>query len=291
MVDFEIPVDELIGSIMLIKKENWQTMDPYTRAIEQVRQDHGQDMAVEGRRALVPTDIVYTQTRQVDLYPGWLKQHRIIAGDSQDEVARAYKVLRTQVSQRMRQHGWRTLGVTSPGQGEGKTLTAINLSISLALERNQSVLLVDANLGQPSIHSYLGIDVEQGLREHLLDGTPVQQILVNPRIPGLVILPGSVPLNSSSETLTSRPMLQLVQELKRRYPMRWVIFDLPPVLVSDDVLAIAPYIDAMLLVVEEGKTMRPELARAAELVQASNKNLIGTVLNNSGEKNSVYGMY
>ncbi len=276
---------------MLIKKENWETTDPYTRAIERVRQDQGQDMAVEGRRALVPTDIVYTQTRQVDLYPGWLKQHRIISGDSQDEVARAYKVLRTQVSQRMRQHGWRTLGVTSPGQGEGKTLTAINLSISLALERNQSVLLVDANLGQPSIHSYLGIDVEQGLREHLLDGTPVQQILVNPRIPGLVILPGSVPLNSSSETLTSRPMLQLVQELKRRYPMRWVIFDLPPVLVSDEVLAIAPYIDAMLLVVEEGKTMRPELARAAELVQASNKNLIGTVLNNSGERNSVYGMY
>ncbi len=276
---------------MLIKKDKWQTMDPYTRAIERVRQEHGQDMAVEGRRALVPTDIVYTQTRQVDLYPGWLKQHRIIAGDSQDEVARAYKALRTQVSQRMRQHGWRTLGVTSPGQGEGKTLTAINLSISLALERNQTVLLVDANLGQPSIHSYLGIDVEQGLREHLLDGTPVQQILVHPRIPGLVILPGSVPLNNSSETLSSRPMLQLVQELKRRYPMRWVIFDLPPVLVSDDVLAIAPYIDTMLLVVEEGKTMRPELARAAELVQTSNQNLIGTVLNNSEERSSVYGMY
>lgn len=276
---------------MLIKKDNWETTDPYTRAIERVRQEQGQDMAVEGRRALVPTDIVYTQTRQVDLYPGWLKQHRIISGDSQDEVARAYKVLRTQVSQRMRQHGWRTLGVTSPGPGEGKTLTAINLSISVALERNQSVLLVDANLGKPSIHSYLGIDVAQGLREHLLDGTPVQRILVNPRIPGLVILPGSEPLSSSSETLTSRPMLQLVQELKRRYPMRWVIFDLPPVLVSDEVLAIAPYIDAMLLVVEEGKTMRPELARAAELVQASNKNLIGTVLNNSGERNSVYGMY
>jgi capsular exopolysaccharide synthesis family protein len=276
---------------MLIKKEKWENTDPYTKALERVQQEQGQDMAIEGRRALIPTDIVYTQTRQVDLYPGWLKQHRIITGNSRDEAARAYKVLRTQVSQRMRQHGWRTLGVTSPGQGEGKTLTAINLSISLALERNQTVLLVDANLDQPSIHSYLGIDVEQGLREHLLDGTPVQKILVHPSIPGLVILPGSAPLNSSSETLSSRPMLQLVQELKRRYPMRWVIFDLPPVLVSDDVLAIAPYLDATLLVAEEGKTMRPELARAAELLQASNQNLIGTVLNNSKERNSVYGMY
>jgi len=82
-----------------------------------------------------------------------------------------------------------------------------------------------------------------------------------------------------------------VQELKRRYPMRWVIFDLPPVLVSDDVLAFAPYIDAMLLVAEEGKTLRHELSRAAELVKETNQNLIGTVLNNSLEKKSAYGMY
>jgi len=276
---------------MLITEQKWQDMDPYTKAIERVRQENGQDLAVEGRRALVPAEITYTQTRKVDLYPGWLKQHRIITGDSRDEVARAYKVLRTQVSQRMRQHGWRTLGVTSPGQGEGKTLTAINLSISLALERNQTVLLVDANLGQPSVHLYLGIDVEHGLRDHLLQGIPVQQILVHPRIHGLVLLPGSTPLHSSSEALSSRPMLQLVQELKRRYTMRWVIFDLPPVLVSDDVLAIAPYLDAMLLVVEEGRTLRQELARSAELVQTSNQNLIGTVLNNSEERNSVYGVY
>ena len=265
-------------------------MDPYSKAIERVRLKQGQEFTAEGR-ALIPTDIVYTQTRSVDLYPGWLKQHRIIAGDAQNEATKAYKVLRTQVSQRMRQHGWRTLGVTSPRQGEGKTLTAINLSISLALERNQTVLLVDANLSQPSIHTYLGIDVEQGLREYLLEGVAVQKILVHPKIQGLVILPGSMPLTTSSEALSSRPMLQLVQELKRRYPMRWVIFDLPPVLVSDDVLAFAPYIDAMLLVAEEGKTLRPELSRAAELVKASNQNLIGTVLNNSMEKNSAYGMY
>ena len=265
-------------------------MDPYSKAIERVQQKKVQEFTAEGR-GLIPTDIVYTQTRSVDLYPGWLKQHRIIAGDAQNEATKAYKVLRTQVSQRMRQHGWRTLGVTSPRQGEGKTLTAINLSISLALERNQTVLLVDANLSQPSIHTYLGIDVEQGLREYLLEGVAVQKILVHPKIQGLVILPGSVPLTTSSEALSSRPMLQLVQELKRRYPMRWVIFDLPPVLVSDDVLAFAPYIDAMLLVAEEGKTLRPELSRAAELVKASNQNLIGTVLNNSMEKNSAYGMY
>ena len=275
---------------MTITEQKWERMDPYTKAIQRLQQTHGQDLFADGHRALVPADIVYTQTRKADLYPGWLKQHRIITADSQDELARAYKVLRTQVLQRMRQRGWRTLGVTSPRHGEGKTVTAINLSISLALERSQTVLLVDADLAQPSVHTYLGIDATHGLREHLLDGVPLQQILVHPQIQGLVLLPGSAPLNSSSEALSSRPMLQLVQELKRRYPMRWVIFDLPPVLVSDDVLAFAPYIDAMLIVAEEGKTLRAELARSAELVQAANQNLIGAVLNNSEERSSVYGL-
>lgn len=265
-------------------------MDPLTRAVQKAREEQRFGLSTPGR-SLVPAEIVYTHTRQVDLYPGWLKHNHIVTADSEDQAARAYKVLRTQVSQRMRQHGWRTLGITSPGRGEGKTLTAINLCISLALEPHHTVLLVDADLRQPSIHHYLGFEVERGLREHLLEGVPVEQILVHPQIRRLVVLPGSTPLGSSSETLSSPTMLQLVQELKKRYPSRLVVFDLPAVLTSDDVLAFAPYLDAMLLVVEESKTLRDELARAAELIQASNQNLIGTVLNKSEEKSSVYGLY
>lgn len=264
-------------------------MDPLTKAIQLARQDPKQ--GATSRRALVPSKIIYNRTRTVSLYPGWLKQNRVLTGDTNDEATRAYKVLRTQVSQRMRQHGWKTLGITSPGHGEGKTLTAINLSISLALEPNHTVLLVDANLRHPSVHTYFGIDVENGLREHLLDSMAVEDILVHPQIQRLVLLPGSKPINSSSEMLSSPDMLDLVQQLKRRYPTRFVIFDLPPVLVADDVQALAPYLDAMLLVVEEGKTERDHLARAAQLIQATNQNLIGTVLNKSAEKNAMYGLY
>jgi protein-tyrosine kinase len=265
-------------------------MDPFTKAVQKARQEGRQGLTGQGR-ALVPAEIVYSQTRTVDLYPGWLKQNRILTPEIQTEASRAYKVLRTQVSQRMRQHGWKTIGITSPGSGEGKTLTAINLSISLALEPNQTVLLVDADLAKPSIHTYLGFDVNVGLRELLLDGTPVHEILVHPQIRRLVLLPGSVPLTNSSEMLASPVMLQLVQELKKRYPTRLVIFDLPPVLTTDDVVAFAPYIDTVLLVVEEGKTNRDELARTAELIQASNQNLIGTVLNRSDERSTGYGLY
>lgn len=256
-------------------------MDPITKALQKVRQDRQAVGVGLQKRALVPAEITYTQTRKVSLYPGWLRQNRILTGDVIDGYARAYKVLRTQVSQRMRQQGWRTLAVTSPGPREGKTLTAINLAISLALEANQTVLLVDADLRQPSVHTYFGFDVEYGLRDYLLDAVPLEQILVNPEIRRMVILPGAAPLTNSSEMLSSPVMLRLVQEVKRRYPSRLVIFDLPPVLTSDDVLAFAPYVDAALLVVEEGKTQRDDAARAAELLQAANHNLIGTVLNKS----------
>jgi len=267
-------------------------MNPLTKAVQLAKQDQLQKGGVARRNALVPGKIVYSQTRTVTLYPGWLKQNRILTGEASDEAARAYKVLRTQVSQRMRQQGWKTLGITSPGHGEGASLTAINLSISLALEPHHTILLVDANLRHPSIHTYLGIDVELGLREHLLDGMAIEQMLVHPQQnQRLVLLPGSKPTSNSSEMLSSLDMLELVQQLKKRYPSRLVVFDLPPVLESDDVLAFAPYLDAMLLVVEEGKTQREQLARAAELLQATNQNLIGTVLNKSAEQNSMHGSY
>ncbi len=264
-------------------------MDPLTKAIQLARQDPRQ-VTVSHRRALVPAKIVYSRTRTVTLYPGWLKQNHILTGETMDDAARAYKVLRTQVSQRMRQHGWKTLGITSPGHGEGKTLTAINLSISLALEPTHTVLLVDADLQRPSVHTYLGIDVQNGLRDHLLDGIAVEDILVHPKIQRLVVLPGSKPIASSSEMLSSPDMLDLVQQLKKRYPTRFVIFDLPPVLSSDDVQALSPYLDATLLIAEEGRTERDQLSRAAELLRATNQNLIGTVLNKSAEKSSMYGL-
>src|SRR5581483_12123689 len=114
-------------------------MDAITKALHKARQDR-QGVGIS-RRALVPAEISYTQTRSVALYPGWLRQNRIITGDTRDDYAKAYKVLRTQVSQRMRSEGWRTLAVTSPGPREGKSLTAINLAVSLALEASHTVLL------------------------------------------------------------------------------------------------------------------------------------------------------
>ena len=154
---------------------------------------------------------------------------------------------------------------------------------------NHSVVLVDLDLRRPSIHSFFYTDQQPGISEYLLEGIELSDILFNPGIERLIVLPGNKFFTNSSEILTSPKVVQLVEELKTRYQNRIVIFDLPPLLSCDDVIAFSPYIDAILLVVEEGVTKKEELKRAYELLE--NTNIIGTVLNKSKDIVAAYGYY
>lgn len=228
----------------------------------------------------ISTSVKYTQTRNVNVAKNILQERRIITGIEKNEFTHAYKVLRTQVFQRLRENGWNSLAITSPGLNEGKTLTAINLAISLAMEVNYTVLLVDADLHHPSVHSYFGIEAEYGLSDYLTADKPLSELLVHPEeIPGFVILPGGKPLANSAEMLNSPKMVRLVEELKTRYSSRIILFDLPPLLGTADTLAFSPHVDAALLVIEDGKTQAEDVKRAIGLLQGTK--VIGTVLNKS----------
>jgi len=230
----------------------------------------------------VPPPIVYTRTRSLDIPLSVLRQRRVMAAYDKGPFVDAFKILRTQVMHRLKENGWNVLGVTSPGHGEGKTLTAVNLAVSLAMETTQTVLLVDANLRSPSIHEVFGLHECQGLADFLLDDRPVEDLLVHPGIGRFVLLPGGRGIPNSTEVLTSPKMLALVEEFKHRYPSRVVIFDLPPLLHTADVLAFSPYTDALLLVVEEGKTTAEDVQRALLLVKDS-RPVLGTVMNKAGQ--------
>lgn len=231
----------------------------------------------KGRASEPPT---YSQTRTIDVAKDFLREKRIISGLEQNTFTDAYKILRTQVLQRLRENGWNSLAVTSPGENEGKTLTAINLAISLAMEVDYTVLLVDADLRHPSVHTYFGLETEYGLSDYLTSDKPLSELLIHPAgVPGFVILPGGKPLTNSSEMLSSPKMVHLVEELKARYPSRIVLFDLPPLLSAADALAFSPYVDAALLVLEESKTQAQDAQHAVGLLQGTT--LIGTVLNKS----------
>lgn len=222
-------------------------------------------------------NISYTQTRQMNLDDAHLREQRVLTSGTDSGIANSYKILRTQVLQRMREKGWNALAITSIASGEGKTVTAVNLAISIAQEVNHTVLLVDLDLRHPNVHKILGFEPQYGLSDHLAEGIDLQNILVNPNIERLVILPGKRSTRNSSEVLSSPELVQLVEELKSRYPSRIVIFDLPPLLSADDAMAFSPYVDAALVVIEDGKTQKDDLKRAMEYLRTTE--LLGTVLN------------
>ncbi|MBI3802958.1 MAG: CpsD/CapB family tyrosine-protein kinase [Nitrospirae bacterium] len=232
------------------------------------------------QRTVRSAEIVYTRTRLVPTSLERLRERRIITAAEEGPLADAFKMLRTQVMLRMRENRWNLLAVTSPGSGEGKTVTTANLAMSLAMEVHQTVLLVDAHLRNPGIHTLFGLGKGPGLVDYLVDQKPIEDLLIHPGIPGLVILPAGRAVQNSSELLTSPQMLGLVNELKYRYSSRVVLFDLPPLLQTADALAFSPYVDAMLLVVQAGRTQTEEVERALHLLRGVP--ILGTVLNQGG---------
>ena len=250
-------------------------MDPKTTIVTD-------SLPIPGRQ-----QIVYSQTRVLRTDPRYLKRHRVISGPN-DPIEGPFKVLRTQVRHRLAAHQWQTLAITSPHEGAGKTLTSVNLAITLAREVNQTVLLVDLDLRRPSVASYFTKEQLPGLSEYLFNDAPLSELLFNPEgVDGLVVLPGDRPIEYSSETLSSPKMVALAEEVKQRYPSRIVLLDMPPVLGCDDVLAFSPHFDAALLVVEENRTTREEITQSLELLKGTQ--LLGTVLNKSHEKVPNYG--
>jgi Mrp family chromosome partitioning ATPase len=213
-----------------------------------------------------------------------LEQNRIVV-DERSIASAAYKVLRTRVLQRMRRNGWKTLAVTGTCPNEGKTLTAINLSINLAWHLSTSVVLVDMDLRSPSVHRYLGIDTRYGLMDYLNGDVPLVRAGVRPGMERLGVIMNDRPVANASELLTAPETVGLIEEVKRGDD-RIAIFDMPPVFAGDDVLAFAPLVDAVLIVLSQGTTKRTMLVALRELLQ--NVNVIGTVLNRSSERVAPY---
>lgn len=261
-------------------------MERIREALERARRERegGSGLLTGFKRSEAGVDaampISYTQTRTVHVPPRVLYENRVISGLSSGPFTDAFKILRTRVLRELRTNNWNALAVTSPGENEGKTLTAINLAISIAMEVGQTVLLVDADLRHPSVHEYFGLKPDFGLSDYLLGDEEIEDLLIHPGIGGFVMLPGGRSLQNSSEMLSSPKMTELVRELKSRYPSRTIVFDLPPVLSAADALAFAPHVDASLLVVEECKTEGEDLERAVDVLKGAT-NLLGVVLNKS----------
>ena len=210
-----------------------------------------------------------------------LERNRIINNSTRKEVVQPFKVLRTRLMHITQEKGWSTIAVLSPTKDDGKTTVAINLALSVAKGLHHNALLLDLDLITPSVHSYFGYLPEYGLDDYFERDVSLNQILVSPGVENLAIAPSVRPLNGSSEYLASNKSAALIAEVKKYNPDALILLDLPPILVSDDAIAISPFIDAVLLVIREGSTTKKDIERALELL--SSMNIAGVVLNDSVE--------
>lgn len=233
------------------------------------------------KQAATPSNsirVAYSDTRVVELDELALKEKRIVAGFAHDERSEPYRQLRGQILKKYRANGWQTLAITSPNGDAGGTLTAVNLAISMSLETNQTVMLVDLNLRRPGVAKCFGIDdIEHGIVDHIKGSVSLDKILINPGYERLVLVPGVPQSGFTSELLSSPEMSRVVDEIVSRYPSRIVLFDLPSVLDQDDALVFAPKCDGTLMVIEEGGSTKADLERASQLLDGCN--IIGSVLN------------
>ena len=230
--------------------------------------------------------IKYQTTQVIKLDQNHLEKNRIVAHIKNDSNTYLFDSLRTQVLQKMEENGWRTLAVVSPTPQSGKTFVSINLAISIAHQPQKTAILVDFDLRRPKIASYLGIHVENSINDYLLDKAKLEDIIYNPGIERLVIMPTMRPVSKSSEVLSSNKVSTLVEELRARYDSRIVIFDCPPVLNSDDAMVLLPQVDCILLVIANGMCTQSEIEETMHHLPKDN--LLGVVFNKADIESKSY---
>lgn len=239
---------------------------------------------VEHAQALGQFD--YINTKVVPLRAEHLERNRIVAYNKNSNMSWAFDLLRTQVLQTMEENGWRTLAITSPTPEAGKTVLAINLAMSIAHHTTKTALLVDFDLRRPRVGSSLGLPMDKSLNELLSNQAGLEEVLVNPTLPRFVVLPTREPIPLSTEMLSSPKVSNLIHDLRERYDSRICIFDLPPLLSSDDAITILPKFDCVLLVVANGMNNKKDIEDC--LYHLATANLIGAVLNKAEHKTRSY---
>lgn len=170
--------------------------------------------------------------------------------------------------------------VTSSLPGEGKTFTAINLAMSIAMEMDNTVLLVDADVARPSVLKYLGLAPGKGLMDVLRNkDLDMSEVLLRTNVEKLSVLPGGTGHKHATELLASESMAELISEMATRYSDRIIIFDSPPLLVTTESRVLATHMGQIVLVVEAEKTSHAVLKQALATVESCP--LVMTMLNKS----------
>ena len=228
----------------------------------------------------------YPDLDRVEFDTGACIHNHVLVSDEQildaGRAAAAYRLLRGRILHRVKTGGWSCVGITSPGPAEGKTVTALNLAISIAREKQRMVYLLDLDMRNASVFERVGVRPPRALSQFFTDGLAPESVLFQTGIDNLVIAGNRESVPSASELLASGRLDELLSYIRRRSKGALILIDLPPVLSTDEALVVAPRTDGLFLVVAEGGTRRDGLAKAIDLL--SDFTVAGLILNRSSEQ-------
>jgi capsular exopolysaccharide synthesis family protein len=195
-------------------------------------------------------------------------------------AAEQYRQLRTRLSHAEGANNLRTVLVTSPLKGEGKSLTSANLALTMAQELQRRVVIVEADLRKPTMQHLFGLPEGPGLTELLSGAAELKDVMRFLPDHNLTVIPAGSMAANPAELLGSTAMRRLLDTLRTRFDR--VILDTPPVLPLADVAVLAPLVDGALMVVRAGVTPKPAIENALRAFDSSR--LLGIVLNDSGHE-------
>jgi capsular exopolysaccharide synthesis family protein len=216
--------------------------------------------------------------------------HRLVAALApQSLAAEQYRSLRTRISTTENGRAVRAIIITSPGKGDGKSLTAANLALTMAQEYQHRVLLVDADLRRPTLHQLFGLRETPGLTDVLMGAATLDDAFVPLSEHHLTVLPSGVPAMHPAELLGSAAMRRVLDAARTRFDR--VILDMPPAAPLADVHVLAGLADGLLMIVRAGVTPKPAIERA--LAGLDHNKVLGLVLNEAGTDGTAegYGSY
>jgi len=204
--------------------------------------------------------------------------HRLVALLSPNSYeAEQFKILRTNILYPVAGDPPKSILLTSTGPEEGKTFAAANLAISIALNVNKHVLLIDADLRNPQLHQRFGFGNVPGLSNYLKDGRSLNSLLLKTKVDKLTLLPSGPPPVNPSELISSERMASLLAEVAARYNDRLIVIDAPPPSMAAETSVIARHVDGVVIVVRYGRTRKEDLSDLIERV--GKKKILGSLLN------------
>lgn len=171
----------------------------------------------------------------------------------------------------------KTIMISSAIPQEGKSFVTSNLAISFATGMDQHCLLIDCDLRHPSLSRMFGIKRKFGLVDYLRDNIELSSLILKSSVQKLSILPSGQTPQNPAELLSSTRMEQLIQEVSSRYQDRIVIFDSPPMLMAAESIVLAGHVDAVILVIRQGRSKKDEVQKFIDTV--GEEKIIGIVFN------------